>query len=240
MLVLVIWLAACSQAPMQSASPPPSPEATSQRPGLGTAWGETVQSTTHDVDFKRANENTPDDMAAIYYNDVLKTSSGATRASLPMVSGAIRLEFRDGSNNTLKLTRGDNGRWNIVGKSGDRYEMALRNEGTAAYEVVASVDGLDVISGRPGSYGNRGYILRPGKTLIIDGFRKNSKEVAAFRFSSVARSYAANTPSGDTANVGVIGIALFVEKDADEAIRTKANPFPGSDSKYAPPPIPAP
>jgi hypothetical protein len=44
---------------------------------------------------------------------------------------------------------------------------------------------------------------------VIDGFRKNDREVAAFRFSDKGRAYANNTPAGDARNVGVIGTALF-------------------------------
>jgi hypothetical protein len=46
--------------------------------------------------------------------------------------------------------------------------------------------------------------------LTIDGFRLNQEEVAAFRFSSVPRSYAAQT--GSTRDVGVIGVAVFPER----------------------------
>ncbi|QDQ83044.1 hypothetical protein FNZ07_17630 [Paraburkholderia megapolitana] len=240
MLALVFWLAACSQAGLPSAASPLAPtDAAADRPGLGTAWGETVSSVTHSVKFERADNNTPDDITAIYYNDTIKSNAGDSRASLSMASGAINLRFRDGNNNTLNLLRGGNGRWNIVGKAGDHYEMVLYNKSRAPYEVVSSVDGLDVISGRPGSYHTGGYILYPGKTLVIDGFRKNEREVAAFRFSSVPHSYVANTSNGDVANVGVIGVALFAEKDSEAAIRMKANPFPQntqSDSRFAPPP----
>ena len=72
-----------------------------------------------------------------------------------------------------------------------------------------ALDGLDVLSGKRGSVQNRGYVLRPGAVLGIEGFRKNSNEVAAFRFSKVDDSYAANTSAGSIANVGVIGTAVF-------------------------------
>ncbi len=40
---------------------------------------------------------------------------------------------------------------------------------------MASVDGLDVISGQAG-HENRGYLLHPGKNLVIEGFRKVRKK----------------------------------------------------------------
>ncbi|WP_232467580.1 hypothetical protein [Burkholderia ubonensis] len=81
-------------------------------------------------------------------------------------------------------------------------------------------------------------MLYPGRTLTIEGFRKSQDEVAAFRFASVPDSYVANAKFGDTANVGVIGVALFAQKDDEDALRRKANPFPGNDDRYAPPPVP--
>jgi hypothetical protein len=104
--------------------------------------------------------------------------------------------------------------------------------------VVASVDGLDVIDGRPADLHKRGYVLEPQQTLVIDGFRRNEYEVAAFRFGRVRESYAART-SGDR-NVGVIGVAVFAERGSvwttDELHRRDtANPFPG-DRRYAPAP----
>ena len=96
-----------------------------------------------------------------------------------------------------------------------------------------------MLSGRPGSYTNGGYVLYPGRTLTIEGFRKSRDEVAAFRFAAVPDSYVANSKYGDAANVGVIGVAVFAQKENDEeALRRNANPFPGNDNGYAPPPVP--
>ena len=94
-----------------------------------------------------------------------------------------------------------------------------------------TVDGLDVVDGRPGDLGKRGYVVGPGETVVIDGFRQSLDEVASFRFGRVSDSYAART-SGDR-NVGVVGVALFDEArpspwTSDEVWRREtADPFPG-------------
>jgi hypothetical protein len=111
------------------------------------------------------------------------------------------------------------------------------------------VDGLDVFSGQPGSLRNTGYLLYPGRTLRIQGFRKSQREVAAFRFSAKDRAYANNTPAGDARNIGVIGTALFEVRVNDPqaglrpapppppAQRGGPNPFPADPARpYAPPP----
>jgi hypothetical protein len=131
------------------------------------------------------------------------------------------------------------GRRFIIGERGERYEIFARNISDRWLELVLSVDGLDVIDGRRASYSKRGYVLSPGETLSVDGFRTSTSTVAAFRFSSVSRSYAA-LRHGDTANVGVIGLAVFEERGAwlsrhgETSRRREANPFPGS--RWAQPP----
>ncbi|HON26571.1 MAG TPA: hypothetical protein PLJ73_11770, partial [Myxococcota bacterium] len=71
-----------------------------------------------------------------------------------------------------------------------------------------------VIDGLAGDFNKkRGYVVAPYGMVIIDGFRISMQEVAAFRFSAVADSYAAKT-SGDR-NVGVIGVAVFTEKKVE-------------------------
>ncbi len=116
------------------------------------------------------------------------------------------------------------------------------NHSSERFEVLASVDGLDVIDGRVGSYSKRGYLIDAYGTLDIDGFRRSSDAVAAFRFGSVRDSYAAR--AGSDRNVGVIGIAIFREHNwVDERRweennrRDNAEPFP---NRYAPPPPPTP
>ena len=102
------------------------------------------------------------------------------------------------------------GRTYVLGQLGQRYLVRVRNDSGRRAEVVVSVDGRDVIDGRPASWDKRGYLVDPQGEVSIDGFRLNDQAVAAFRFSSVPRSYAAQT--GDALDVGVIGVAVFPER----------------------------
>ena len=103
------------------------------------------------------------------------------------------------------------GRSLVAGAADSTYSIQIKNRSRSTLEVVASVDGLDVMDGAAASYGKRGYLIEPGQTLDIDGFRTSHSKVAAFKFSSVANSYA-NLRHGDTRNVGVIGLAVFTQK----------------------------
>ena len=107
------------------------------------------------------------------------------------------------------------------------------------FEAVATVDGLDVINGKDGTFDNRGYVLMPFATLEIEGFRQSTQAVAAFRFAAVADSYAQQMGKGR--NIGVIGVAFFAERgdsfvpDSETRTRDSASPFP-ADPRFAPPP----
>jgi hypothetical protein len=130
------------------------------------------------------------------------------------------------------------GRTYVVGEKGQRYVIEVNNSTANRVEVVSTVDGLDVIDGGPGSYTKRGYLLGPGSTLRIDGFRRSADTVAAFRFGAVSNSYA--ELKGQGRNVGVIGLAFFDESGSvwpwtehELRRRKSADPFPG---EYARPP----
>lgn len=102
------------------------------------------------------------------------------------------------------------GRTYVLGTLGERYLLRFRNGSGRRVEVVASVDGRDVIDGRPASLSRRGYVVEPWGEVTIDGFRVSQDAVAAFRFSTVPRSYAAR--KGDARDVGVVGVAVFPER----------------------------
>jgi hypothetical protein len=124
-------------------------------------------------------------------------------------SGPYALELVGESGRRLP-TFDHRGRTWVLGRAGERYLLRVRNDSDRRVEVVASVDGRDVLDGRPASLARRGYLVGPGETLTIDGFRLSTEAVAAFRFSSVAGSYAARM--GDDRDVGVGGAALFPER----------------------------
>jgi len=137
------------------------------------------------------------------------TSTHARREVGPR-SGPYSFEIVDEGGRRLP-TFDHRGRTWVLGRIGERYLLRVRNDSPRRIEVVASVDGRDVIDGRPASLEKRGYLVAPHGELTIDGFRISQQAVAAFRFSSVARSYAARM--GDARDVGVVGVAVFPEEE---------------------------
>jgi hypothetical protein len=99
----------------------------------------------------------------------------------------------------------------VLGQLGARYTLRVANHSGRRVEAVVSVDGRDVIDGRPADFrGKRGYLIPAWGSVDIDGWRISQNQAAAFRFSSVPDSYAART--GNAREVGVIGVAVFPER----------------------------
>jgi hypothetical protein len=217
------------------------------RQGLGTEWGETRTSRIHDVAFVRADGSRPFAVTTLHYNDArgvdqlanLHASRESRARSVSAASGAITVSIRDSSGDPFEALKVGE-RTFVIGRAGERYTIVLQNVTSHRFESVATVDGLDVINGKPGNLDNRGYVLMPFATLEIDGFRQSTQSVAAFRFGAIGDSYAAKT--GDARNVGVIGVAFFAERgdtfvnERDLRLRDSANPFPQSDPRFAQPP----
>ncbi len=140
----------------------------------------------------------------------------------PAQWGAYSVDLADEYGSVLPTFQ-HRGRTYVLGTLGQRYLIHVWNGSGRRAEVVVSVDGRDVIDGRPAGLDKRGYIVEPYGDLTIDGYRLDEASVAAFRFSSVPRSYAARR--GDARDVGVIGVAVFPER-APRAIRPPPPPYP--------------
>ena len=120
----------------------------------------------------------------------------------------------------------------VLGELGRRYFVRMRNDSGRRVEVVVSVDGRDVVDGTPAEWNKRGYLVDAHGTITIDGYRLSQESVAAFRFSSVPRSYAAL--EGDARDVGVVGVAIFRERELPRPLAVE--PRLRSESAPAPPP----
>ncbi len=214
-----------------------------ERQGLATTWGETRYSQVNEMPFTRQSSY-PECQGSIYYNDRIGVQAAARNqfwnggAANISVGCGVKMQLRDEYGSVLQGARA-NGRIYALGNSEQRYTITIINDSNWRYEAVVSVDGLDVLDGKAASTGKRGYLVPAHGEVTIDGFRRSNQEVAAFRFGSVADSYAAKT--GDARNVGVIGLAAFAEQHYvpppvswyDLQRRHVANPFPAG---YAVPP----
>jgi len=117
-------------------------------------------------------------------------------------------------NRTLPVYRHD-GRYYVVGRPGNEYQIRVANRTGADILTVVSVDGVNAVSGETADWSQTGYVLGRHQSYDIKGWRKSEQRVAAFFFTEHRNSYAARTGRPD--NVGVIGVAVFRKKAEPEA-----------------------
>jgi hypothetical protein len=118
------------------------------------------------------------------------------------------------------------GEYWVAGTPGARYGIEIRNTLHERLLAVTSVDGVNVLTGDTAGWDQGGYVLDGEQSYDITGWRKSQAEVAVFEFAAAPGSYAART--GRSANIGVIGIAVFRER------------LPGQVASAAPGGAPAP
>lgn len=213
------------------------------RPGLGTSYGEQHFSQVTTAPFVRGATQ-PDVLLSLWYNDVdgVRQAQGAFGSGFDSFSqastsdGALVVSVVDESGYSMSSTQVGDKRY-VVGQPDQRYKLVVQNNSPQRFEVVASVDGLDVIDGQAASFAKRGYILDPWSSITVDGWRTGNESVAAFRFSGMEDSYADR--KGDGRNIGVIGFAFFHERGGvpwqELQRRDHADPFP---NRFAEPPPP--
>ena len=242
-----LFVAGCASSPKRQ--PAPTWIETRERPGIGTTWGEQRESWVEKASFVRGWTERPGGTGMLYYNDsvgvdaMLDYLGGEPKPRIGLYPTAnalvsIGLRDKDGqwyAGHELK------GKRFVSGITGERYEIVVKNETDKRLEIVLSVDGLDVLDGKGATHKKRGYIVEPDGMLEVDGFRTSGESVAAFRFGTVPESYA-NLKKRGTANVGVIGVAVFQERvgasqrEGQEAFRkVSERPTPTNRSFASPP-----
>ena len=103
-----------------------------------------------------------------------------------------------------------NGQVWIEGREGSRYDIFFRNNSNQRVMAIISVDGLDVISGKPAGSSSPGYVVEARSSLTIPGWKLTNQEAAEFYFSRKNSSYVTQI-GGNVGNTGVIGAMVFRE-----------------------------
>ena len=98
----------------------------------------------------------------------------------------------------------------IEGREGNNYTIELTNRSNVCSLFILSVDGLDVLEGKPAGLNSQGYVIPAGNTVSVPGWKVNDQQAAEFYFSRSRESYV-NSIGGSTANTGVIGAMIFAE-----------------------------
>ena len=165
----------------------------------------------------------------IIYLSILSGFSGIAGA----VGGIADVTVYDRVENRTLPIHQHNGRYYIVGKPGNEYQIRVQNRGRQDILSVVSVDGVNAVSGETANWAQTGYVLGNYQAFDIRGWRKSMDRIAAFYFTEHQNSYAART--GRPQNVGVIGVAVFRKKyEPPVRIEPPLRPWsrPRSDSPF--------
>lgn len=145
-------------------------------------------------------------------------------AAAPAVAQAPLVELRlvDRDTGAVLPTWRHAGQVWAAGRPGARYAIRVTNRSGARVLAVVSVDGVNVVTGETAAWHQGGYVLDPGRSADLTGWRKSMSEVAAFEFAALGDSYAARTGRPD--HVGVIGVAAFRERVDEPPLAAAAPP----------------
>ncbi len=162
----------------------------------------------------------------IIYLSILSGFSGAAGA----VGGSADVTVYDRVENRTLPIHHHNGRYYVVGKPGNEYQVRVANRGRQEILSVVSVDGVNTVSGETANWSQTGYVLGGHQAFDIRGWRKSMDRIAAFYFTEHQNSYAART--GRAQNVGVIGVAVFRKKyEPPVRIDPPVRPWPHPSSR---------
>jgi hypothetical protein len=118
----------------------------------------------------------------------------------------------------------------VAGNKDQRYQVRVRNTTGRRLLVVITVDGRNVNTGKKGDVNDSGHVLDPHAQWVFTGWRQSDDKVAAFRLGQKDDAYSAQT--GSPENVGVIGVAVFEEKQPERPVITIR------EKEYVPVPYP--
>jgi len=103
------------------------------------------------------------------------------------------------------------GRTYVEAQPNAEYELRIRNPLPQRVAVALSVDGLNTIDARHTTAWNASkWVIEPYQTITISGWQMSSARARRFYFTTERDSYGAKL--GQTANLGVISAAFFLEK----------------------------
>lgn len=110
----------------------------------------------------------------------------------------------------------------IEGRKNQPYTIKFRNNSARRCLAVVSIDGVDVVDGKPATQESRGYIVPAYAAVEIKGWRTSTESVNDFVFTDKPEGYSAQTQGNDS-NSGVIAVKVFDEvwriKDMNHMLR---------------------
>lgn len=97
----------------------------------------------------------------------------------------------------------------LCAQPGKAYTILVKNISGGRLEVLESVDGRDVLQDKAAALSNNGMVI--AREWENRGWRLNDDEIREFVFVDPEAAIA-NLATGSTSNVGVIGVAVYLER----------------------------
>ncbi len=101
-----------------------------------------------------------------------------------------------------------NGRWFVAAPDNKDYQLVFTSPCSQRCMAICSVDGLNIVTGKPASARDTGYIIDHG-SITVPGFWLGNGQYAKFHFGQRGKSYASKMGAPD--NIGVIAVKFFDE-----------------------------
>lgn len=195
---------------------------------VGPVWGDGAEAKEEYIDAARVSTD-PTTVGTIFYS--AKPVEGMMIDSPAFAQGRISVTVLDKKGKKIPIVQ-SKGDYYIQSVKGEKYTLYFENISNTGYEVIVTADGIDTITGKEGSYRNPGYILFPGNTITVRGFRQTQKEYKPFVFYEKESPYIKGSQEGSAANIGVIGFALFELATPKIAKEQKPNAFPAQTNMF--------
>lgn len=104
---------------------------------------------------------------------------------------------------------GSNGLVLVEGRQDHKFTLKFRNDSASRVLAIPSIDGLDIISGKPATKDSQGYLVDAFSSMEFTGWRVSLDQVNRFIFKAKAKSYVAS--KGHPEGAGVIGVMVIAE-----------------------------
>lgn len=201
----------------------PAPEQTAP------IWGDGAEKYEEFMDVVRVTPESPSSIGAIYYSAT--PPKGTIVESPAFAQGRISVKIIDKEGKAIPIIQ-SGGEYYIQSVKGEPYTVFFENISNTGYEIVLTADGIDSVSGKDGRYSNPGYILFPGSSIKVKGFRQTRDDYKPFVFYEKLSPYVVGSNEGSDANIGVIGFALFDLQTPKIAKEMKPKAFPAQTNLF--------
>src|SRR4249920_3309134 len=110
----------------------------------------------------------------------LRILAAAVLAATSLAAGAVGnladVSIYDRATGRTLPVQWHDGKYYVVGKPGNEYEVVVRNNRGEDLLAVMSVDGINVLSGQTASTQQGGYVLTSWARTAVKGWRKSMDE----------------------------------------------------------------